>query len=106
MVTHPLMEWYYRWYYRLNPVIHLIMRPTLKLVDAHNHPLRGGIAAAIASGLFHYSLAFLFCWSGGVWNTLVAIPLVAHILFGIVMGLNLLFGVVRWSKRRPHHQRA
>ena len=101
MVAHPLMQWYYRWYYRLNPVIHLIMRPTLKLVDAHNHPLRGGIAAAIASGLVHYSIAFSFYWNGGVGSTLATIPFVLHFLFGVVIGSNFLLGVVRWIKKQP-----
>lgn len=39
-----------------NPVGKYVIRPTLRLVDAHNHPIRGGTAAAVASGLVHYAL--------------------------------------------------
>jgi hypothetical protein len=36
-------------YWKYNPIIQYAIRPTLKLVDAHNHPIRGGIAAALAT---------------------------------------------------------
>jgi len=41
------------WLYRYNPVIQLVIRPALKLVDAHNHPIRGGIVAAVGYFVTH-----------------------------------------------------
>ena len=41
---------------KYNPIIQYAIRPALKLADAHNHPIRGGIAAALSSGIAHYVL--------------------------------------------------
>ena len=43
-------------YNRYNPISQYAIRPALKLADVHNHPIRGGIAAALASGVAHYVL--------------------------------------------------
>ena len=43
-------------YTNYNPISQYVIRPALKLADAHNHPIRGGIAAALASGVAHYVL--------------------------------------------------
>jgi|SRR3989338_7807081 len=56
-------------YYKYNPIIQYVIRPTLKLVDAHNHPILGGIAASVSSGLAHY-------------GTLEAVGQVSDYLFG------------------------
>jgi len=39
-----------------NPISQLAIRPMLWAVDASRNPIRGGIAAALASGAAHYAL--------------------------------------------------
>ena len=85
------------WYLKYNPIIVFIIRPTLKLVDAHNHPIRGGIAAAFVSALSHYGIVLPFVWeNSGLIASLMNISLAVHLVFGITILSNLLIGVWRW----------
>ena len=86
-------------YNKYNPISRWAIRPALRLVNAHMHPIRGGVAAAIASGLAHYGLVLLlyWCWHGdGVVAALARLPLPGHICFGINMLTNFIFGVGRY----------
>lgn len=86
-------------YYRINPVIHLVIRPTLRLVDAHNHPIRGGLAAGLVAWLAHYLLIFPFAWKEDLTTTLGLISPLVHFLFGIVLLSNVGIGLIRFASR-------
>jgi len=92
-----------RTYHRYNPISQYAIRPALKLADAHNHPIRGGIAAAVASGLAHYGLAEVIGQvSDHFFGTnfrdpetkmlLTNLNPIVHYCFGINMACNLLKG--------------
>ncbi|OGN01808.1 MAG: hypothetical protein A3I26_03220 [Candidatus Yanofskybacteria bacterium RIFCSPLOWO2_02_FULL_43_10] len=85
-------------YLKYNPIIVFVLRPILRLVDAHNHPLLGGVATAIASGLVHYGIILPFCWQeAGLIASLAVIPIAIHALFCINILSNLLLGVSRYT---------
>ena len=87
------------WYLKYNPIIVFVLRPILRLVDAHNYPIRGGIATAIASGLVHYGIVLPFSWQEhGLIASLAVVPMAVHIFFGINILSNLLIGVGRYLK--------
>lgn len=48
------LEQFSYWCNKYNPITQLFIRPALKIVDAHNHKLRGGVAAAAGSAVGHY----------------------------------------------------
>ena len=84
-------------YLKYNPIIIFVLRPILRLTDAHNHPIRGGIATSIASGLCHYGLILPFFWEkSGLLASLIVIPIAIHIPFGINILSNLLIGIGRY----------
>lgn len=89
-----------------NPIIRFAIRPALRLVNARDHPIRGGISAAVASGAAHYLLveglryASDFIYSPSTFPTeahqfLGDIPLPVHILFGVNMAVNLGIGIYK-----------
>jgi len=91
-------------YYRYNPFIQYVIRPTLKLADAHNNPIRGGIAAALSSGVAHYGLVELVTQaSDHFFGTnlrdpqtklaLTALPWYIHLCFGVNMLSNIVTGI-------------
>lgn len=99
-----------RVYNKYNPISQYVIRPTLKLVDAHNHPLRGGFAAAVSSGLAHYALievasrSFDILWGNNITSTqikphILAMPLPVHLFVGINMLDNLRVGFVKYVEK-------
>lgn len=87
-------------YLKYNPIIVFVLRPILRLTDAHNHPLRAGVATATASGLVHYGIVLPFYWQGdGLVSSLTSIPMVIHTLFGINILSNLIIGVRKHLNR-------
>ncbi|OGH68049.1 MAG: hypothetical protein A3C15_00650 [Candidatus Magasanikbacteria bacterium RIFCSPHIGHO2_02_FULL_50_9b] len=97
----------YAVYYYLNPIIQLLMRPALWLVNARKYPVRGGIAAAITSLLGHYLLALLLVVTGP-WTVKIELNTVmgdlftdpglipAHIGFVVLAIINLRIGLARY----------
>ena len=97
--------------YKYNPLIQYVIRPTLRLADAHNHPIRGGIAAAIASGIAHYGLVELIAQvSDNFFGTnlrdpetkiaLTALPLYVHLCFGVNILSNISVGIRKYLKKK------
>ncbi len=85
-------------YYRFNPIIHFVIRPTLKLVDAHNHPIRGGIASSIASLLAHYAAVLLSLWTTDIVEAPATLPIIVHVLLAVNALSNLAIGVIRYME--------
>lgn len=84
-------------YYRLNPIIHLAIRPSLRAVNAHDHPIRGGIVATLASWVAHY--IFFILISRALVIAAEFTPVV-HILIGITALTNLLIGLNRYFSNK------
>jgi len=93
-------------YYRYNPLIQYVIRPTLKLTDAHNNPIKGGVASAISSGIAHYGLVEVIAQASDHFLgtelrdpetrlALTALPWPVHLLFGINILSNLGIGIVK-----------
>ncbi|HLC77680.1 MAG TPA: hypothetical protein VJH92_00985 [Candidatus Nanoarchaeia archaeon] len=100
-------------YYKYNPIIQYVIKPTLKLVDAHNHPLRGGFSAALASGVAHYLLlegisqASDYFLGSKIVNeeTKIAItqmPWPVHFCIGVSMLSNLGVGLGKHMEKKDH----
>ena len=91
-----------------NPIVFLAIRPALRLVDAHNHPIRGGAAAAIASLIAHYALLLVVGWFFGydVEGVLVTVPIVGHALMFVNALVNLLIGIERYRTRKCNNKKA
>ena len=77
---------------KYNPVVVFILRPVLKLVDAHNHPIMGGIAACLCSVATHYIISIL-CGIDKLTQTELV---VLHCLIWVVGLSNLLIGASRY----------
>jgi len=100
-------------YNRYNPISQYVIRPTLKLVNAHNHPLRDGIAAALASGVAHYVLFeaigqasdYLFGTNFRDPQTKIVlsdIPIPVHFFVGINMFVNLCKGLGKHYEKKEN----
>ena len=98
-------------YNKYNPISKYAIRPALKLADAHNHPLKGGIAAALASGVAHYVfLEAIFQSSDYIFGTnfrdpqtkmvLTGIPPSAHLCIGTNILCNFGVGLGKYFKRK------
>ena len=98
-------------YYRYNPIIQYAIKPALKLADAHNHPIRGGIAAAVASGLAHYSVIEIIAQGTDLifgtncvdQETKLAITHLSwpiHTLIGVNLLSNVLLGMGKYYKKQ------
>lgn len=101
-------------YYQYNPIIQYAIKPALRLADAHNHPIRGGIAAAVASGLAHYGVVELVVQGADIIsgaqlvdpNTKLAITNMAwpiHAFIGCNMISNVLIGINKYYKQRKQN---
>lgn len=97
-------------YDRYNPVSQYVIRPALKLADASNHPIRGGIAATVASGLAHYGLVeaigqtsdYFFGTDFRDPQTKMVLTEIAnpiHLLFGLNMLCNLGIGIDKYLEK-------
>jgi hypothetical protein len=98
-------------YNNYNPVSRYAIRPALQFVDAHNHPIRGGIAAAVASGLAHYALLegigqasdYFFGTNFRDPQTkmvLTSIPAQVHFFVGVNILSNLGLGMVKHLEKK------
>ena len=96
----------HKWWIEYNPVVLLVMRPVLRMLGTDKHPLRGGVAAAIASGVAHYAIALFILWQDSLILSFINIPIIIYVLWGIVILSNLLIGVYRYMRGeygdRPH----
>ena len=84
-------------YCHINPIIQFVIRPVLRLVDAHNHPLRGGIAASFVSILSHYVLVCILYWTeSGLLTTISSLSSKVHWLIAYVGFSNFMIGISRY----------
>ncbi|MFH1503389.1 MAG: hypothetical protein ABIE36_01910 [Candidatus Diapherotrites archaeon] len=101
-------------YYKYNPIIQYAIRPTLRLADAYNHPIRGGIAAAVASGVAHYGLVELVVQASDHFlgtnlrdpqtkMALTALPWYLHLCIGINILSNIGVGIQKYYKRKEEN---
>ncbi len=91
----------------INPISEYAIRPALKLSNASEHPIRGGIAAALASGVAHYGLAEIVGQLSDMFfdtnfkdpatkTVFMNIPIYVYALFGANMAINFAEGVRRY----------
>lgn len=84
-----------------NPVSQFVIKPSLRLVNAHEHKIRGGLAAALSFGIVHYALLDLSCRAFNYLNltdmrtTVWDLPDYKHYLIGSGMLLNFSLGVLK-----------
>jgi len=92
-------------YNKYNPIAQYVIRPALRLVDAHNNPIKGGVAAAVSSGIAHYGLLEVILQFSDVTrdpNTKLLImnaPWVIHFGIGVNMVSNLVIGIIRYCEK-------
>jgi hypothetical protein len=100
-------------YNKYNPISQYAIRPALKLADAHNHPIRGGIAAALATGIAHYVLYeaigqssdYLFGTNFRDPQTKMVLTELAtpiHFFIGVNMLFNFDIGLSKYYKRKKN----
>ncbi len=97
-------------YYRYNPVIRWAIKPALKITKAHDHPIRGGTAAGVASVVAHYCLLEVITQATDYFfgtnlrdpetkMALTSLPWYAHLVLTSNFLSNFIVGSVRYKEK-------
>jgi len=91
------------------------MKPALKMVNASENPIKGGLSVALASGVVHYGLVEIVGQVSDVVlgtnfadvtskTVFMNLPVYVHALFIANMGINFGEGVRKYFVRRQYEK--